>query len=79
MTGPTPGDTNRRALASVSKMFGLAPGPAEEALIGIATGVAMERRACTTVRSARSCDTAQRNHLTVYEVAERVIADRNCR
>jgi AmiR/NasT family two-component response regulator len=59
-------------------MFDLTPGPANDALIGMATGVVMECRDCTSAEARTLlCDTAQRNHLTVCEMAERVIADRD--
>jgi hypothetical protein len=80
VTGPIWGDPSARALASVCEVFGLAPGPAKDALIDIATGVVMERRDCTTAEARTLlCDTAQRNHLTVCEMAERAIADRDLR
>jgi len=80
VTGPIWGDPSARALASVCEIFGLAPGPAKEALIDIATGVVMERRDCMTAEARTLlCDTAQRNSLTVSEVGERVIADRDLR
>jgi hypothetical protein len=80
VTGPTWGDPSARALASVCEIFGLAPGPAKEALIDIATGVVMERRNCTPAEALTLlCDTAKRNHLTVCQTAERAIADRDLR
>jgi len=79
VTGPTSGDADRPVLAALSDMFGLA-GPAVEALIGIATGVLMERRDCTPGEAHMLLsDTAQRNRPTVTELAERVIADRDLR
>jgi hypothetical protein len=78
VTGPLRGDPSRRALASVCEMFGLAPGPAIEAVIGIATGVVMERRDCTAAEADMLLrETAHWNHLTVCDLAERVIADRD--
>ena len=62
------------------EIFGLAPGPAKEALIDVATGVVMVRRDWITAEArALLCETAQRNHLTVCEMAERAIADRDLR
>jgi hypothetical protein len=80
VTGPIWGDPSARALASVCEIFGLAPGSAKAALIDVATGVAMERRDCITAEARTLLfDTAQRNHLTVCEMAERAIADRDLR
>ena len=79
MTGPIWGD-QRRVLAAVGEMFGLSPGPAKEALIGIAMGVVMERRDCTAAEARTLLsDTAQRIHLTDFGLAERVVADRDLR
>jgi AmiR/NasT family two-component response regulator len=78
VTDPIWGVPSARALASVCEMFDLTPGPAKDALIGIATGVVMESRDCTSAEARTLLrDTAQRNHLTVCEMAERAIADRD--
>jgi len=49
-------------------------------MLGLAAGPANERRDCTSAEAhTLLSDTAQRNRLTVSELAGRVIADRDLR